>query len=389
MSRRILVLSSSTGSGHDMRARAFAEWIRHLHGNRIEVRIEQVIENASLLGRFGVWVYNTIHRHAPFLHNLYFFIVEVFISSHHGSVSFGGRYYRRLLKAFQPHLILSVHDSTNRGYFEDARRILGPRTRCVTYCGEFSGGFGYSRNWVNPSADLFIARTEEARQHAIDLGIPPERAIVFQRLLPPAAFETPFTPSNQAALREQLGLDPDRFTLFLATGGYGANHHRAFLRHLLPLARTLQVIIVCGRNEAVHEAVLRWSRSHPELRTFIEGYSTRVSDFLHISDAVVTRGGANTTMEALQAECPLLYNSLGGLMPQEQCTVRYVLRHGAARRLRKAADLPGILHSWSSFSPDYTAVRNNLKALHRDEDPSRLIEALLGERFFPETPPIT
>ncbi|HKJ89859.1 MAG TPA: hypothetical protein VJ960_01915, partial [Oceanipulchritudo sp.] len=59
------------------------------------------------------------------------------------------------------------------------------------------------------------------------------------------------------------------------------------------------------------------------------------------------------------------------------------------RRLRKAADLPAILHSWSSFSPDYMAVRNHLKALHRDEDPSRLIEALLGERFFRKTPPIT
>ncbi|MFO7725808.1 MAG: glycosyltransferase [Oceanipulchritudo sp.] len=389
MSRRILVLTSGTGSGHDMRARAFAEWIRHFHGNRIEVRIEQVIENASLLGRFGVWVYNTIHRRAPFLHNLYFFIVEIFISSHQGSVSFGGRYYRRLLKTFQPDLILSVHDSTNRGYFEDARRILGKDIRCVTYCGEFSGGFGYSRNWVNPTADHFIARTEEARQYAIRLGIPPHRSSVFQRLLPPAAFQAGFSHADREALRRQLGLDPDRFTLFLATGGYGANHHLAFLRHLLPLAERLQVIVICGRDKALHESVLRWSQCHPSLRTYVEGYSTRVSDFLHISDAILTRGGANTTMEALHAECPLLYNSLGGLMPQEQCTVRYVLNHGAARRLRKPRDLPAILRSWASFGPDYAEVRAHLRGLQRDEDPRRLIQSVLGERFFPETTPIS
>ena len=387
MSRRILVLTSSTGSGHDMRARAFDEWMRLLHGDRLQVRIEQVIENASLLGRFGVWVYNTIHRHAPFLHNLYFFIVEVFISSHQGSVSFGGRYYRRLLKAFQPHLILSVHDSTNRGYFEDARRLLGPETRCVTYCGEFSGGFGYSRNWVNPSADLFIARTEEARQYAVHLGLPPERTSVFQKLLPPATFENRFSADAGAARRKQLGLHPERFTLFLATGGYGANHHLAFLRHLLPLSDNLQVIVVCGRNKAVYEAVRSWSRRHPVLPTYIEGYSTQVSAFLHLSDAVVTRGGANTTMEALHAECPLLYNSLGGLMPQEQCTVRYVLAQGAARRLRKPRDLPAILRSWTTFSPEYREVRNRLKALQRDEDPARLIQSVLGERYIPESPP--
>ena len=106
MSRRILVLTSSTGSGHDMRAKAFAKWVKRLHGDAVEVRIEHVIENSSWLGQFGVWIYNTIHKQAPFLHNIYFFIVELFVLTHSGKVSFGGRYYRELLASFRPDIIL-------------------------------------------------------------------------------------------------------------------------------------------------------------------------------------------------------------------------------------------------------------------------------------------
>lgn len=379
MNHRILVLTSSTGSGHDMRARAFASWVRILYGQSVAVRIEQVIENGSALGQFGVWVYNTIHRHAPFLHNIYFFIVELFVSTNSRKVSFGGRYYRGILAEFKPTIVLSVHDSTNRGYFEDARRICGKQVRCVTYCGEFSGGYGYSRNWVNPSANMFVARTSNARDYAVRLGMPAERTAVFHKLLPPEAFEKAMDASGRRSLRRQLGLEEDRFTLFLATGGYGANHHRRFLKALLPLAGEMQVIVVCGRNQRVYEQVTAWMRRHPEFKAYVEGYSTRMAEFLQICHAVVTRGGANTTMEALHFGCPLLYDSLGGLMPQEQCTVRYFLDKGAARLIRKAADLPRFLADWTPLGDSYAGIRRRLESLHQDEDPRDLVAVVMGE----------
>lgn len=377
MRQRILVLTSSTGSGHDMRARAFAAWVAELYGASVNVRIETIIENGSWLGRFGVWVYNTIHRWAPRLHHLYFFIVEAFIASHARGVSFGGRYYRKLLREYRPDLVFSVHDSTNRGYFEDARKVLGEGVRCITYCGEFSGGYGYSRHWVNPASDRFYARTEAAREQAQRLGLPPSRTRVFHKLLSPEAFAPRLDEAGKAGLKEQLGLDPRRFTVFLATGGYGANHHIDFLNALVPLADTLNVIVVCGRNQAIFEKVGMWSRANGNVRLFFEGYSTRITDFLQISDAVVTRGGANTTMEALHFQCPILFSGLGGLMPQETCTVRYITAKGAALLVRRPSRLREILTRWSAFDADYLRVREQIRELDQDEDPCAFIREVV------------
>ena len=378
MRTRLLLLSSSTGSGHDMRAEAFSGWVRRRYGAKVEIRTEQVIESTSRLGRFGVGIYNAIQRHAPFLHNLYFFIVEAVMTAHTSRVSFGGKAYRSLLRHYKPDLVLSFHDSTNRGYFEDARRVLGDEVRCGTYCGEFSGGFGYSRHWVNPSADFFIARTKEAREHAIRLGMPPERCTVFGPLLPPESFAERLDREGIRAFRRDLGLDVDRFTVFLSTGGYGANHHEAFVQALVPLAEKLQLIVVCGHNSRAFEGMRQLRRRFPNLQLYLEGYSRQVHRHLEASDAVVTRAGANTSMEAIHFSCPILYDSLGGLMPQERCTTRYVLAHGAGRLLRRPADLRRILGGWVNRGPDYGKVREALANLRQTEDPQVLVEQILG-----------
>ena len=274
---------------------------------------------------------------------------------------------------------MSVHDSTNIGYFQDAKKLLGESVRCVTYCGEFSGGFGYTRNWINPVVDLFVARTRPARDFAVSKGIPCHKTAVFHKLLPPESFESRIARESRADHLQQLGLDPGCFTVFLATGGYGANHHIRFLNAILPLAGKVQAIVICGRNQAIFNRLNTWKSHHPQFQCYVEGYSNKVADFMQISDAIVTRGGANTTMEALHFGCPILYNSLGGLMPQEMCTVRYFLDRGAAVLIKSPRSLHRVLDQWKDFGEDYRKIMRNLEKLHYDEDPRDLVSLILGE----------
>lgn len=122
---RILVLTSSTGGGHDARAEAFAEWCFQLYRHDVDVRIEHMLERSSVVHRSGVWFYNTIQRTAPWVHTLFYAAVEVLSLLNRRSVSLGAAYYRRVLAEFRPHLILSVHDCLNRGYFPSPAACLG------------------------------------------------------------------------------------------------------------------------------------------------------------------------------------------------------------------------------------------------------------------------
>ena len=377
---RILVLTSSTGGGHDARAEAFAEWCFELYRHDVDVRIEQMLEQSSLINRGGVWLYNFIQQRAPWVHNFFFAAVELLSTINRHSVMLGGSYYREVLQEYRPHLIFSVHDCLNRGYFPLSRRVLGAdRVRCATYCGEFSGGWGYSRNWIEPSVDLYLARTPTARDYAVKCGIPAARARVRGYLMRPRAHREILGPAQRRAFRQDdLGLDPDRFTLFLATGGNGANNHAELLPALLRHADRLQAIIICGRNKDTYHQLIHWRAEHPEFVCHIEGFSEAVHLLMQASDAIVTRGGTTTCAKALHFRCPIIFNAFGGIMPQEQLTWKFFRNGAASEKIEDAADFARIIDTWMAEPSSYARVRENFLKLRYEEDPTVVIDELVA-----------
>jgi processive 1,2-diacylglycerol beta-glucosyltransferase len=375
-----LVLTSSTGGGHDTRAQAFAEWCFQLYRYDVDVRIEQMLEESSELYRGGVNFYNWIQRRSPWMHKAFYTIVEGLSLLNRRTVTIGRLYYERVLREYRPHLVFSVHDCLNRGYFQLARKLLGPsNVRCATYCGEFSGGWGYSWNWVEPTVDLYFSRTATASDFAIKLGLPPAKTRVRGNLMQPHTYLEVFTPLERAHYREKkLGLKRNLFTVFLATGANGANNHFELLPALVRHADQVQAIVVCGRNHQVYNELVHWRAQHPEFSCFIDSYSDVIYLLMQASDAIVTRGGTTTCAKALHFKCPIIFNTFGGIMPQERLTVKFFLNGGAAELVQNAAQFQALIDRWMADRTAYQRLLGNFLRLRYEEDPTVLIDELVG-----------
>jgi len=233
--KRILVLTSATGAGHDTHAYATTAWCAQLYGPDAEVIVDHTLEDSHPIYRKAVDFYNFIQVRAPWFHHIYYNIIELLEVLNPGTVSLGRDYYIQLLERVRPHAVISVMDCLNRGYFELARETLGA-VKCATYCTEFSDGYGHSRNWVNPRTGYFFGRTDDTVGDALRRGVPPERTLVVGHWAPPAFYAPPLTAQEKASyLKDQLHLDPNLFTLLLSTGGNAAQNHTEILRTLLPL----------------------------------------------------------------------------------------------------------------------------------------------------------
>ena len=376
---RIPVLTSSTGAGHDARAQAFAEWCFELYRHDVDVRIEQMLEKSSGFYKMGVNCYNWIQKKSPWLHKLFYIVVEMLSVLNRRTVSFGRAYYEQVLREYRPHLVFSVHDCLNRGYFQLARTVLGAdKVRCATYCGEFSGGFGYSVNWVEPTADLYLSRTPTARDYAVKLGMPPERSRVRGYLMQPRAYLEVLNEQTRRIFREvHLELHPERFTLFLATGGNGANNHLELLPLLLPFADRLQVVIICGRNSEAFNQVVHWRAEHPELECYVDGFSEEVHLLMQASDAILTRGGTTTCAKALHFRCPIIFNAMGGIMPQEELTVKFFHRGCGTPQVSNAREFGELITQWMTSMDVYSQFRKRFLDLRYEENPIVLIQELV------------
>jgi processive 1,2-diacylglycerol beta-glucosyltransferase len=378
MPQRWLILTSSTGSGHDTRAYALRDWARASPAGEVRAEVWHVLEETSAVGALGVGVYNRIQRHWPGLHQVYWHVAEGWNHLNEAWLAKGGKRFARRLEQDRPHLVISMHDSLNAAYFRAARRVLGPeKVRCATYCGEWSAGYGFSRHWIDREVDLFAARTPEVRDEAIRRGIPAERLLVFRNLLRQGDFGPLLGPPRVRAFRrDALGLEPERFTLLLASGALGADRHHRMLTALLPMADRVQAIALCGRNEPARRRVEEWVRRHPRLRVSVQGYTDAMPHLFQAANAVLTRGGSNTLAECLHFERPILFHAEGGIMPQEYCTRRFLERHGIGLRVPSAKSLRTVLEGWLDDPSAHAAVAARLAALREAEQPDLLVERL-------------
>ncbi|MEC7907062.1 MAG: glycosyltransferase [Verrucomicrobiota bacterium] len=373
-------MTSSTGGGHDARAVAFRRWVRKIYGWEVEVRVESMLEDSSRIGRFGVAFYNFIQKCAPWLHHPYFVLVEGLSYLNRSRVTLGRRYYSEVIRNYKPHLVLSVHDCLNRGYFQEARAILGKENvRCATYCSEYAGGYGYSRNWVEPSVDLYISRTRTAKNYAVTrYKLDPEKIIVRGHFLVPRIYEEKLSAfERHRFITERLGLRSDRKIIFLATGGTGANNHLSLLPAIKQYSETFQVLVVCGRNNEAFMKVRNWKRNNPDLRCHVEGYCNEMHLFMQVSDLVITRGGTTTCSEALHYECPIIFNGLGGVMPQEKLTAKYFLQDESAEIISKPADLERLLMEWNRFPERFRDLKRRFRNMRFKDRPSEVIYDLV------------
>lgn len=372
---RWLILTSSTGTGHNMRADSLRQWAGRVYGNAVEVRIHAVLENTHAVYRFGVGLYNFIQRHAPILHHVYFNYLEIAAMHRHGGKILGRDNYIALIKEWRPDRIISVHAHTNHGFFDLARLALpGNPPLCITYCGELSGGYGLSRHWTNPRADGFIGATQEICAAARAVGTPGDRVLFGSFLLRPAFYASEAELEAAAAAKAcKLRLDRSIFTLLLSTGIAGANNHLAILRELAATGQKLQVVVLCARNTLVRDQVEAFAAEHPSLTIRTLGHTELMPDLKRLASAIVARPGTGATSEAVLLGTPLIHNGIGGVMPQELITVQYCRLHQCglfassprevARQVVRLMDEPGLADT----------LRANLRAARPPGHPEQIV----------------
>ena len=272
-----------------------------------------------------------------------------------------------------------------------ATHLGADRVRCVTYCGELFGRYGFSRHWVNPAADLFIGAVPETVAMARSLGMPTERAVVGGFLLNPSFYRKPLSPEERATLLHGLKLDPERFTLLLSTGEHGANNHLALLEQLRikQPRKDLQVIALCGKEPGTLEKVRRWAKANPSLPVIGLPHTNIMHLLMQASSAIVGRPGTGTTSEAIISGCPIIFNNLGGFMPQEWITLRYAQRHGFAEQIYRPARLADILAYWAAKPQQYEALRAHLRGCRPTQHPTDVLRmvANLGAGIAPTPSP--
>jgi processive 1,2-diacylglycerol beta-glucosyltransferase len=197
--------------------------------------------------------------------------------------------------------------------------------------------FETHRLWVNQPCDRYFTATEEGARYLHSWGVPQSDTTVTGIPIHPV-----FTrPKDRDVCRKKHGLSTDRPVILQLAGGFGVGPIVKLYQSLLSIERSLDVVVVAGRNVEV-KSDLEKVAPPARHRAHILGFTDQIDELMAAADLVVSKPGGLTTSEVLARESVMvIVNPIPG---QESRNSDYLLESGAAI---KANNLPTLAYKVS------------------------------------------
>lgn len=262
-------------------------------------------------------------------------------------------YVTEIFERWCPHVVVSVHPLTQHIFARVLRELkLANRIPLVSVVTDPS--YGFWKGWACDDVTLYLVASEGARQQLIDYGIPPQRIKVSGMPVHPK-FAYPGEEAARAA-RRALGLDPEKFTVFVNAGWEGGGNIPAIFRELVHGKLDIQAIFLAGRNEELKLEAESLAR-HAAFPIRVIGYSEHVEQLMSAANVMISKLGGLTTFEALACRVPIICDAITPPMPQEEGTANLIVRRGAGILLRRASDIVPEIRRMVEDTAHYSAMR--------------------------------
>lgn len=215
-------------------------------------------------------------------------------------------------------LLVSVIPHFNRQICESWHAVYPgrPFVTLITDLADFPPRF-----WIEPVAEQYvIAGTEHAVEQARAFGH--DDAHIFRTsgmILRPDFYAEDNT--DPAALRKEMELRADLPVAIVLFGGHGSKVMYDIAQRLDAAELPLQLILICGRNEAL-AAKLRAQKW--KMPVHIVGFTKEVHKLMHAADFLIGKPGPGSIAEALVRKLPVLIECNAWTLPQERFNAGWV-----------------------------------------------------------------
>jgi hypothetical protein len=321
---RIQFVFFDAGGGHRAAATALDLAIRDQQRPLLVrlTNLQELLDKLDILKKYaGIRIedfYNWMLRSGYTLGSIQLMkVLQAVIRAYHGRTV---RMLEAHWKETEPDMVVSFVPHFNRALGESFRRAYPnrPFVTILTDVADYPPHF-----WMERQPQYFVCGSDRAVAQARGLGHPEDH--IFKTsgmILHPRFYEPPI--EDKVAEREKLGLRPDLPTALVLFGGYGSGVMLEIAERLDRSDLELQLIFICGKNEKLAKA-LRERRSR--LPHFVEGFTTRVNQYMQTADFFIGKPGPGSVSEALAMQLPVIVERNAWTLPQERYNADWILEN--------------------------------------------------------------
>jgi processive 1,2-diacylglycerol beta-glucosyltransferase len=178
--------------------------------------------------------------------------------------------------------------------------------------------------------------------------------------------------SKQEA-RRAIGLDESKSTILMMGGSMGYGDPKENIISLDKLPLDFQIINVCGANVKAKEDIDNLTTEKTVLNY---GYTSNIDVLMDAADCIIGKPGGLTTSESLAKELPMIIvNPIPG---QEERNVQFLLNIGAAMAVTDLVSIEDIVTDLFSNPEKIEVMRNAIKLISKPNSTKDICEFVMG-----------
>ncbi len=379
MRKKVLIMSASTGGGHNRAARAIKEELESRTIDNMSIECE-IVDSLKLVNNTMDKVisrgYEKSALYTPKAYGSVYRFSETTIASKNEFktnplTSLMARKFKHLLNESTPDLIIGTHPfpmialstlkknnnihslSLSESFYKSTKVDIPPMISVLT-------DYTTHSTWIQNEIDYYIVGHEYVKELLVYEGVDSEKV---------KAFGIPVEKSflshrDRETVLTELGLSPEKLTVLLMGGSFGAGNIKETLEDLIAIDRDFQILVITGRNEHLKDKLSKMLDSTIHNKNIcLLGYTNKMNDILASVDVLVSKPGGLTTTEALLNDVPMIVPYF--IPGQEEENLDFLTNCGAALRTTKKYSLPVLLKVLIDDPSRLDNLRKNIKSIRK------------------------
>jgi processive 1,2-diacylglycerol beta-glucosyltransferase len=365
---KILILTTNYGNGHLQVARAIME--QFILAGHTNVVIRDVYQETN--PRIHEWTkklyLKSYTKKGKQLYRLFYYSSnEILKRNYFQLFSYGYSKLKRIMAEEQPDAIISTFPTFS------VQHIL-PRGDHSIRTYNVITDYCLHHSWVQPSVDKYYVATPQLKSQLIANQIDRNKILVTGIPIQ-HQFHQHYC---RTFLLKKYHLKSDCKTILVVAGAYGVSTEMEYICDELKKDKTLQILIVCGKNKQLAKELQRKYGQEPQIRIF--GYITNMAELFDLAHCVITKPGGVILSEAVVKNVPIVL--IGATPGQEKENAVSFQRSGAAIFPQKRSQL---LKEIKELLADETKIKDmkaSLAKIHVPRSAETIVKDVIQTYFW-------
>lgn len=322
---RVLILTASTGGGHNTTAKALKTTIENADSNATVEIVEALAYCSKLYNKFICNGYLFLATKTP---NFY---GKMYANSDKESALNSlcnklnmhvGRKLSTLFEDFKPDAVISCHPfiTTMLSDLKIKKKLMVPVIGVIT-------DFSPHRTCFFPEIDAYVISDKEMIDDILKYKTVSEKEL-YPIGIP--IYEKFYNQIDKEKLAKELGFSVNKPTILFMAGSFGVKGILNYYKSFVKTDADCQCIVVTGKNEKLYKAFYKYinNSENPQKPTKLFQFVNNVEEYMHFADLIATKPGGLTVSESLACHLPMaIYSAFPGV---EEGNANYLIGQNVA-----------------------------------------------------------